>query len=35
MVRAADLMEATRLALESPHLRHGGVIELRRVEKNR
>jgi len=35
IVRAADVAEATRIALESPHLRHGGVIELRQVERSR
>ena len=33
IVRAADLEEATRVALETPHIRYGGTIELRPVDQ--
>ena len=32
VVRARDYAEAERIARESPHVRHGGVIELRRID---
>lgn len=32
LIRAADLDDALRITRRSPHLRHGGSIELRRVE---
>jgi hypothetical protein len=32
LIRAADSADATRIALESPHVRRGGTIELRRID---
>ena len=35
VVRAADIEQAIAIARASPHLRHGGTIELREIEETR
>ena len=32
IIQAADSAEAYRIARDCPHLRHGGTIQLRRIE---